>query len=144
MKAQRYTDPEIESRCRAILATGQPLTAVSLRESGIVGETDRLATLIRRARCAHMRSARSDRDFEASNNWELREIPDDPDHEAIVARTLAIREARTRVDVAPIAMRPSKTGATYQCTPERPGKYWARDVELCAEEPFENYVTSGG
>jgi hypothetical protein len=135
MPNKQFTDEDISTRCLSILESKQELNIITLRASGITGESCRLATLIRKSRLADLRGfTAADYVIEAGENWDLAEIPDDPNRDEINARARATREeamAATREqDRHPIRRH------LMSRTPTREGRMADRMPELCPTEPF--------
>jgi hypothetical protein len=134
---KQFTDAEIESVCMRFLEAGTKLTAATLRGYGIRADSDRLAYLIRKCRLAHSRHVGSDTITERYNNWELKEIPDDPDADEVAFRAWQIRHenecARTRSRKCAHNV---ERRASDRDVIEHPGRYGDRVPEVCADEPF--------
>jgi hypothetical protein len=55
MPNKQFTDEDISTRCLSILESKQELNIITLRASGITGESSRLATLIRKSCLTNLR-----------------------------------------------------------------------------------------
>jgi len=130
-RAAHNTDAELDAIAAKLAKRGIRPNRANMRSAGARGGTARIDAATERANFTkkHEYHAKAE---SRCNNWDLREIPDDPDADEIRARIAAAR-ARMR-----------RENGDNARDPWRPAKLAAHDVLPCLDERFLSFTSVGG